>query len=191
MLCKMETFYIHPPINFKMIDIAKINSEIDIATQSKTLMLSDKLKISLVLLERMTMGTVKLIRSKIQSIGALNDVIIKLLQEARTISLNDMKRLFLSLSAVDGSCAYIITNSLRTTITDHPKSLVLFIENILDCLNSECIDELIKSKHESIVFNIMRKTIISENREYIYANIDKIENKGVQMLMRKEYMKTG
>jgi hypothetical protein len=87
MLCKMETFYIHPPINLKMIDITKINSEIDIATQSKTLMLSDKLKISLVLLERMTMSTVKLIRSKIQCIGALNDVIIKLLQEARTRSI--------------------------------------------------------------------------------------------------------
>ena len=180
--------YLKPNIDIRSIDISRINSEIEIAIQSKSLMLSDKLKISLVLIERMTMNTVKLIKSKIESIGVLNDVVLKLLNEAREVSLNEPKRMFLGLSISSNSL--MLSYMLRKTIDNYLSSLSLFIENTLNCATIDYVKILIEAGYESLVFNVMRKSILSEIREYIYENINNIKDGGIKMLIKKEYLKT-
>lgn len=179
--------YKKPHIDARSIDISRINSEIEIAIQSHSMMLSDKLKISLVLIERMTINTVKLIKSKIHSIGVLNDVVIKLLNEAREVSLNEPKRMFLALSI--GPNSTILSFMLRKTIETYPSSLPLFVENTLNCATVEYVGILLESNYESLIFNLMRKTILSEIREYIHDNINSISDSGIKMLIKKEYLK--
>lgn len=180
--------YVAPALNLRTIDIARINSELDIAIQSKSMVLSDKLKISLVLVERMTAQTVRLTLSKIKNIGVLTDVVLRMLNEARDVSLNDSKRTFLALAMMSVPSSYMV-RILNETIETRASSLATFVENTIDCVTSEYVDELLRHEQENIIFNIMRKTVLSDVREYIFAHIDSIRSNMVKTLMRKEYEK--
>lgn len=180
--------YIRPCIDMRNVNITKINSELDIAIQSKSLLLSEKLKISLVLVERMTPDTVQLIYSKVKLIGVLGDVMIKLLNEAREVSLNEPKRMFLVMCSL--THLNTLNYMLRRTLTDYSSSIVQFVDNTLDCVTEEYIDTLVDTgKYESLLFNIMRKTTLSNIRDYIYNKSYSFKNSGLKMLLKKEYEK--
>lgn len=172
--------YKAPSLKLDSIDISKLNIDIDISIKSKGLILSDKLNISLVLIEKMTNETMMLFFKKIQSIGVLNEVVLKMLKEAVEIEITDIKKYFLGIAT---SRSKIYNIFLKDVEKDSTK-LKKFIDNTIHCCDNESIDILIN--HESIIFNIYRKTLISETKKYIENEIvPKLKNKSIKILIQK------
>ena len=64
------------------LNIKQINIDFEIALKSTSLVLSDKTKIALVLIERMTDSTIDVLIKTINNMRVLNNVLINLLRES-------------------------------------------------------------------------------------------------------------
>lgn len=165
------------------IDINKINIDFDISIKSKSLILSDKLNIALVLIDKMNEHTVQVFVDKINSMGLLSDVLIKMLREACLIDLNTCKRRFIELSQ-KSSNSYIYKTIIRDSLSKG-EELNKLVMNTIEAITPDIIDMLIDSHNDTLIFNIFRKTANGSIKEYIYSNINKISNNNVKLYITK------
>lgn len=158
--------------------INTINMDLDLAFKSNTLVISDKLKISLVLIESMNQGNIEVILNKIRSMRTLNDVIIKMLNEALKTDLSEIKRKFIE-KACDKTNMYIYNSILHKNIEDKD-STVKYILNTMNVCNCEIIDEIFSLGMETLIFNVFRNCSNVITKKHICSLVDKFKNEGTK-----------
>ncbi len=164
------------------LNIKQINIDFEIALKSTSLVLSDKTKIALVLIERMTDSTIDVLIKTINNMRVLNNVLINLLRESCMYQLSDCKIKFIQKS-INYSNMYIY-NNIFDEINDD-KKINIFIMNTINVCNDKIIDKLLDKNLESLVFNIFRKSDNIELKKYIISLSDKINNKNIRYYLNK------
>lgn len=164
------------------IDIRQLNIDFEIALKSTSLVLSDKLKIALVLIERMKESTVDILIETIINMNVLNDVLISLLKEASQNELSYCKQQFIEKS-ISNLNIYIYNQILNNL---EPLNKNIYIMNTINICTHETINNLINEKCESLVFNIFRKTTNQNLKLYIKSLINKFENKNIRYYLNKD-----
>jgi hypothetical protein len=170
--------------NINLINIKQINVDFEIALKSTSLVLSDKLKIALVLIERMTESTVDVLIKTIYNMKVLNSVLIVLLRESCQYELSNCKNQFIEKSVSKSN--YYIYSNIFNEITDQ-QQLNTFIMNTINICNNEIIDKLLDKNFESLIFNIFRKSNNVELKKYIVSLVDKINNKNIKFYLNKGF----